>query len=157
MRSSSINSLFSECPKCSSLQVSVIGSHEQLPRNLSLAKLQWMEAWLDFCKGTQASVWFERPLIISPIYGHYGLTGYAICIEGSPVHSLLLVDVADKQILKAYPRPIGTKWVDHYLAHRAKKPSATSRMYDRTFYLLQAAGLRTDSGGDEEVTPVTIK
>jgi len=89
-----------------------MGSHEQLPRSLSLVKLQWMEAW---------------------------------------------VDVSDKQIFKAYPRPIGTKWVDHYLAHQAKRPSAISRMYDRTFDLLQAAGLRTDSGGDEGIVPITIK
>jgi hypothetical protein len=134
-----------------------MGSHEQLPKNLSLAKLQWMEAWADFCKVELPAPWFKRPLIVSPFYGHHGLAGYALCVEGSPIRSLLLVDVADKQILKAYPRPIGTKWVDHYLAHRAKKPSAISRMYDRTFDLLQAAGLRTDSGGDEGIVPVTVQ
>jgi hypothetical protein len=98
----------------------------------------------------------RRPLVISPYYGCYGLAGYVIAINGSPVRGYAVVDLDYREqlghhmILKVEFRKKVTKHLPEV------ETGKSDRFYEDTVTLLRCLNLPCMSGGSAEPEVVTL-
>ena len=110
--------------------------------------LKFKEEWIEL----YADIWgrnieTDRPLVVSPFFGHYGLAGYVLAIQGSPIKGLAILDLCLKRLtlIDHYRRPIVIEYGGYYKV--AKK---RIHLIDLTINLLEEMQLSIDTGGYDE-------
>ncbi len=95
----------------------------------------------------------DRDLVITPYFGHYGLAGYVIAIQGSPTHGLAVLELDRARLICIGPSKIT------YTNHPYGRPASKSKqaLYDTTLDLLKAMGLPLSTGGVDNLDVYYIK
>jgi len=87
---------------------------------------------------------YDRDVVVTPYFGHYGLAGYVITVQGSPVHATAVFDMYRFRIVCLEPYKIikinFTKYAN----------TKRQRLYDATSRLIDSLGLPTEAGGRDE-------
>lgn len=94
----------------------------------------------------------ERDIVISPFYGHYGLAGYVITVQGSPTYMTCVIDLSREQGI--YYSSFATG-IQRFGGNSYKFTLKKTELWNACMRLLLAHGLRTDTGGENDV-PVTV-
>jgi hypothetical protein len=109
-------------------------------------KSKWQNIFKEYA-GTAAAE-PNRNILITPYFGHYGLAGYVITVEGSPVRGTLVYSLAEN--LMCIPMggrsPKNIRLLDLELE---KASSMAKRLWSVTRELLKALDLSLDTGNGE--------
>ncbi len=108
-------------------------------------KKLWQELYARVTKLKSAAE-YSRSIVISPFYGHYGLAGYVITVQGSPPRAMLHYDISGQEMhCLGQSRPVRLP------ASGAAQSNAAfdkERLFRTTIELLEAANCSVETGGE---------
>ena len=114
------------------------------------------EEWLNEYAGLVRKYPADVPVIISPYFGNYGLAGYVICGEGSPVQATAVFDLERcKLTLLEYDQTMNILGQDG--GYLRETPPQKQKLYETTKRMIQAAGLPLTVGGSSRPEVTTLR
>lgn len=108
--------------------------------DILVIKARWQESYK---KVVQSGSDQERDLVITPYFGHYGLAGYTIVVQGSPTHGLVVFELDRSRLVCIGSRK--TVKIEGWDVEFEK--GSKSMLYNSTLDLLRALDLRLEPGG----------
>lgn len=102
----------------------------------------------------------DRDIIINPFYGHYGLAGYIMTIQGSPIRGSVYVDIFHSKgfVTNFIYIMMGGKYFRPKRIERSNyRNHRTDIFYDDTFEILKWLDLPLETGGEDDLPVVYLK
>lgn len=105
---------------------------------------QWQEL---YNKVIHEDIDLSRDLVITPFFGHYGLAGYVIVMQGSPTHGMAILDLGKSILTCIYLKKIKIVVISGW--GEAPGIESEKQLYRTTIEIIEGLNLPIKTGYEE--------